>query len=168
LKEDADKIAFIQELPAIRLPNLKGIIRKTYYRLYWFLKESLMVFVYAALALFVIDRFGILDAAKKILSPVVEGVLGLPLAMVDAIILCFARHEAGAGLVINLVRKGQLDYAQILVAIIITTTFAPCFANIMAMAKEVGRKTTLVMLFAISVSALVAGGALNWTLVSLL
>jgi ferrous iron transport protein B len=98
----------------------------------------------------------------------VEGLLGLPLAMVDAIILCFARHEAGAGLVINLVRKGEMDYVQCIVAVIITTTFAPCFANIMAMTKEVGGKRTLAMLFAISVSALTAGGALHWTLAALI
>ena len=168
LKEEEEKIPFIQELPAIRLPNLKGVLRKTYYRLYWFLRESLIVFIYAAFALFAIDRLGILGAAKKILSPLVEGLLGLPLAMVDAIILCFARHEAGAGLVINLVRKGQLDYVQIIVAVIITTTFAPCFANIMAMAKEVGGRSTLAMLSAITLSALAAAGTLNWTLVALL
>jgi len=168
LKEEEEKFAFIQELPAMRLPSLKGILKKTYYRLYWFLRESLMIFIYAALALFAVDRLGILDVCKKILSPLVEGVLGLPLAMVDAIILCFARHEAGAGFIINLVRKGQLDFIQIIVAIIITTTFAPCFANIMAMAKEVGGKSTLAMLLAISISAFTAAGALHWTLVALL
>jgi ferrous iron transport protein B len=168
LREDEDKIAFIQELPAIRLPNLKGVLKKTYYRLYWFLKESLLVFVYAALALFTIDRLGILDASKKVLSPIVEGILGLPLAMVDAIILCFARHEAGAGLIINLVRKGQMDYVQCIVAVTITTIFAPCFANIMAMTKEVGGKNTLAMLAGISLSAVAAAGTLNWALVALL
>ncbi|HIJ58061.1 MAG TPA: ferrous iron transport protein B [Deltaproteobacteria bacterium] len=168
LKEEEAKIAFIQELPAMRLPSLKAVLKKTYYRLYWFLKESLLVFVYAALALFIIDRLGILDATKRMLSPIVEGILGLPLAMVDAIILCFARHEAGAGLIINLVRKGQMDYVQCIVAVIITTLFAPCFANIMAMAKEVGGKRTVAMLFGIGVSALTVAGSLNWALVALL
>jgi ferrous iron transport protein B len=168
LKEEEGKMAFIQELPTIRLPNLKGVLKKTYYRLYWFLKESLLVFVYAAVALFFIDRLGILDASKRVLSPIVEGILGLPLAMVDAIILCFARHEAGAGLIINLIRKGQLDYVQCIVAVTITTIFAPCFANIMAMRKEVGGKSTVAILFGISVSALTVAGALNWTLVALL
>jgi ferrous iron transport protein B len=128
----------------------------------------LLVFVYAAVALFFIDRLGILDASKRVLSPIVEGILGLPLAMVDAIILCFARHEAGAGLIINLIRKGQLDYVQCIVAVTITTIFAPCFANIMAMRKEVGGKSTVAILFGISVSALTVAGALNWTLVALL
>jgi len=168
LKEKAEKIAFIQELPPIRLPNLAGVLKKTYYRLYWFLKESLMVFVYAALALFVADRLGLLDAAKRALSPVIEGMLGLPLAMVDAIILCFVRREAAAGLVIDLVRTGQLDYVQCIVAVIITTTFAPCFATIMAISKEIGGKTTVAMLFSICLSAFVTAGALNWALVTLL
>ena len=168
LQKEAAKDAFILELPALRLPGLKGIFRKTYYRLYWFLKESLLVFVYAAFAMFTADKLGILEVAKKILSPLVEGLLGLPLAMVDAIILCFARHEAGAALVINLVRKGEMDYVQCIVAVLITTTLAPCFANIMAMAKEVGSKNTFAMLVAIAFSAFAASGALNWALNTLL
>lgn len=168
LQKEAVKDAFILELPALRFPSLKGILRKTYHRLYWFLKESLLVFIYAAFAMFAADRLGILEVAKKILSPLVEGLLGLPLAMVDAIILCFARHEAGAALVINLVRKGQLDYVQCIVAVLITTTLAPCIANIMAMSKEVGSKNTLAMLCAIAISAFAASGALNWALNTLL
>ena len=167
LKEKEERLAFIQELPAIRIPNLKGVFKKTYYRLYWFLKESLMVFVYAALVLFAIDRLGILEGCKRLLRPVVEGFLGLPLAMVDAIILCFARHEAGAGMIINLIKKGQMDYTQCIVAVVITSIFAPCFANIMAMVKEIGSKSTVATLASISVSAIVTAGSLNWVLVTL-
>jgi len=35
---------FLQELPAIRLPNPKAVIVKTYYRLWWFIKEAVPVF----------------------------------------------------------------------------------------------------------------------------
>jgi ferrous iron transport protein B len=167
LKKNEERIGFIQELPAIRLPNLKGVLKKTYYRLYWFLKESLMVFVYASLVLFAIDRLGILEWCKRLVRPIVEGFLGLPLAMVDAIILCFARHEAGAGLIINLIKKGQLDYTQCIVAVVTTTIFAPCFANIMAMVKEIGSKSTVATLASISVSAILTAGSLNWILVVL-
>jgi ferrous iron transport protein B len=142
------------------------VVRKTYYRLYWFLRESLMVFVYAALALFVIDRVGLLDMTKRLLSPIVEGLLGLPLAMVDAIILCIARHEAAAALIINLVKKGQLDYVQCIVAVTLTTMFVPCFANIMAMIKELGSKRAIGTMFAINASAFVIAGVLNWTLMA--
>ncbi|MHC4125634.1 MAG: FeoB small GTPase domain-containing protein, partial [Planctomycetota bacterium] len=81
--KDDDKSGFLQELPAIRLPNLKAIIVKTYYRLLWFIKEAVPIFIIAAVALFVIDKVGLLDATKNLLKPVVNGMLGLPLQMVD-------------------------------------------------------------------------------------
>jgi ferrous iron transport protein B len=164
LKQEEEKFVFIQELPEMKWPSLRLVLKKTYYRLYWFLRESLMVFIYAALALFFLQKLGILEAMKHVLRPVVEGFLGLPLTMVDVIILCFARSEAGAGLIVNLVQKGQLDYIQCIVAVIITTTFAPCFANIVAMIKEVGGKRASAMLFTITLSAFSIAGALNWTI----
>jgi ferrous iron transport protein B len=111
LKNDT-KSVFIQELPAIRLPNPKAVIRKTCYRLLWFIKEAVPVFIYAAVILFLIDKVGMLDAAKNVLKPVINGLLGLPLQMVDALILSMARHEAAAGLIIKLIEKGQLNYTQ--------------------------------------------------------
>lgn len=167
LKEQEEKTGFILELPPIRMPDFKGVIKKTYYRLYWFLRESLMVFVYAALVLFTIDKLGILDVAKKLFSPIIKGFLGLPLDMTDAIILCLARHEAAAAMIINLIRKGQMNYVQCIVAVVLTTMFVPCFANIMAMIKEVGIKDALVMVLAINVSAFVISGVLNSILITL-
>lgn len=168
LKEQEVQMAFILELPPIRLPDLKAVVKKTYYRLYWFLRESLMVFIYAALALFALDKLGILNAGKKVLGPIIKGFLGLPPDMIDAIFLCMARQEAAAALIINLIRKGQMNYIQCIVAVVLTTMFVPCFANIMAMAKEIGSKNTLIMVLAINFSAFVAAGALNWVLVMLL
>ena len=164
LKEE-EKSDFIQELPPMRLPNPKAILVKTYYRLYWFLKEAIPVFVYAAIALFAIDRLGILDATKKALSPVLKGLLGLPLEMLDALILCMARHEAAAALIINLVEKGKLDYRQCIVAVTIATMFVPCFANIMAMMKELGARRALVMAVIINMSSFLIAGSLNWALI---
>nr|ASQ41181.1 magnetosome protein Mad17 [Candidatus Magnetananas rongchenensis] len=166
LKEEDESVAFIQELPAIRMPNVKNVLKKTYYRIYWFLKESLAVFVYAALALFVIDRTGLLTASKEVFAPVVEGFLGLPIQMVDAIILCIARHEAAAAMIITLIRKGELNYIQSIVAVALTTMLVPCFANIMAMVKEVGAKNAIVMIICINMSAFLTSGALNWALLA--
>ena len=163
LKEE-EKSDFIQELPMIRLPNPKAVLIKTFYRLYWFLKEAIPVFVYAALALFAIDKLGILGATKRALSPVIKGLLGLPLEMLDALILCMARHEAAAALIINLVEKGKLNFVQCIVAVTIATMFVPCFANIMAMMKELGAKRALTMAGVINMSSFLIAGALNWVL----
>jgi ferrous iron transport protein B len=167
LKEE-ERSDFLQELPAIRLPNPKAVIVKTYYRLWWFIKEAVPVFIYAAVILFVIDKAGILDAVKNVLSPVMNGLLGLPVQMVDALILCMARHEAAAGLIIKLIEAGKLNYIQCIVAVTITTMFVPCFANIMAMIKELGARRAITMAVIINVSAFLIAASLNWGLVMLL
>jgi ferrous iron transport protein B len=163
--KDDEKSDFLQELPAIRVPNPKAIIVKTYYRLYWFLKEAIPIFIIAAAALFFFDKIGMLDLTKTVLSPVVVGWLGLPLDIVDAMILSLARHEAAAGLLLNMVDEGSLNFIQCIVAVTITTMFVPCFANIVAMCKEMGVKVGLSMTAAINLSSFVLAGILNWILV---
>ena len=167
IMKEEDRSDFIQELPAIRIPNPKAVIIKTYYRLWWFIKEAVPVFIYAAVILFVIDKVGILSVVKNALEPVMDGFLGLPVQMVDALILCMARHEAAAGLIIKLIEKGQLNYVQCIIAVTITTMFVPCFANIMAMIKELGARRALTMAVIINASAFLIAGCLNWGLVIL-
>ncbi|GAB4273137.1 MAG: ferrous iron transport protein B [Deferrisomatales bacterium] len=168
LLPDDRKTEYLQHLPSMRLPSPRAVLVKTYYRLAQFLKEALPVFVLAAAALYVVDALGILDAAKGFLAPLVQGFLGLPLDMVDALILCIARHEAAAALIIGLIDKGMLNPVQCIVAVTLTTMFVPCFANIMAMIKELGYKTAVPMIVYINGSAFVIAGILNWTLLALM
>ncbi len=164
LKEE-ERSDFLQELPAIRLPNPKAVIIKTYYRLWWFIKEAVPVFIYAAVAMFVIDKIGLLNATKNALEPVMTRFIGLPLEMVDALIMCMARHEAAAGMIIKLIESGKLNYVQCIIAVTITTMFVPCFANIVAMIKQLGAKRALSMAVIINASSFLIAGLLNWLLV---
>jgi len=166
LKEEA-KSDFIQELPTIRLPSIKAVLVKTYYRLFWFIKEAVPVFIYAAIIIFAIDKVGILDAIKNVFRPVINGFLGLPIQMVDALILCIVRHEAASGMIIKLIEKGELNYVQSIVSVTITTMFVPCFANIIAMIKQLGAKRALTMTVIINGSSFIIAGVLNWILVDL-
>lgn len=161
---DDTKSFFIQDLPPIRIPNITAIVKKTGYRLYEFFKESLPVFIIAAMLLFVVDKTGILDALKVVLAPVVVNWLGLPVAIVDALLLCLARHEAAAGLLIAMVERGAINYIQCIVAVVITTMFVPCFANIVAIFKEMGIKKGLIIICGINGSAFLIAGLVNWFL----
>jgi len=163
--KDEEKSDFIQELPAIRVPSPKAIATKTYYRLYWFLKEAIPIFLIAAAALFLLDKTGILDLTKMLMRPIVEDWLGLPRDILDVLILAIARHEAAAGLTLKMVDAGALNYVQCIVTVVITTMFVPCFANVVAMCKQLGIKTGLAMAFAINISAFFLAGILNWILV---
>ncbi|MBF0337630.1 MAG: ferrous iron transport protein B [Nitrospirae bacterium] len=167
IKEEGSRV-FIQELPLIRLPSPREVIRKTYYRLYWFIKEAGPVFLAAALLLFVSDKTGLLDIVRGLLSPIVKGVLGFPIKMVDVILLTVARREVAAGVFIDLIEKGQINYVQCIVAVVFTGMFIPCFANIGAMIKELGAKLAIYTVVGMSVSAVLLAGALNWVLVRIL
>ena len=155
---------FILEIPPVRLPNIKHLLLKTYYRLKWFVVEAVPLFILGALLLFFMDRLLILKVIEKLLSPVIVSFLGLPIKCVEAFMLCIARHEAGAVILMKLVKAGQLDYIQACVSIIIVTCFVPCFANVMAMIKELGAKSALLMTLIITVSSILIGGSVNYLL----
>ncbi|MBD3390639.1 MAG: ferrous iron transport protein B [Chitinivibrionales bacterium] len=158
---DEARSDFIEQLPPIRMPNLKALLNKTYHRLYWFLKEAVPIFVIAAVALFGMEAVGLLDILKVALEPVVVAWLGLPLDIVDVLILTIARHEAAAGLLLRMVDSGGLTYIQSIVAVVITTMFVPCFANIVAICKELGVRAGIGMTLAINVSSFVLAGILS-------
>ncbi|MCF7953702.1 MAG: ferrous iron transport protein B [Spirochaetales bacterium] len=157
---------FIQELPPFRVPIFHELLKKTGYRLYWFLKEAIPVFIFAAAVIFFFDFFGFLEGMRTFLRPLVVQWMGLPIEMVEAFILMIAREEAAAGLILRLASSGMLTQAQSIVAVVVTTMFIPCFANIVAMFKEAGAKNALLMLIGINVSTILLGGALNWLLLA--
>lgn len=152
---------FIQELPPIRVPRVAAVARKTGYRLLWFLREAIPIFLIAALALFTIDRVGLLDLLKTALKPFIMGWLGLPLDMVDAMLLTFARSEAAAGLILRMSHQGVLNGVQSVVAVILITTFSQCFANIAAMFKEVRARAALVIIAAIYAASFLYTGVVR-------
>ena len=161
IKEDT-YTDFILEIPIFRLPSIKNLLIKTYFRLKWFLIEAVPLFVMGALILFFADRLLILKTIEELLSPIIVSFLGLPIKCVEAFLLCIARHEAGAVILMQLVKTGQLDYVQACISIIIVICFVPCFANIMAMIKELGMKSALLMACIITVSSILIGGIVNY------
>jgi ferrous iron transport protein B len=163
LKDDRPP-EFIQALPPMRMPSLKAVLLKTYYRVLWFCREALPVFVIAAGILFVADKVGLLGALRGALAPVIEGFLGLPPQMVDVLILCIARQEAAAGMLLHLVEQGRLDTTQTIVAVVVALRFVPCFNNVVAMGKELGLASTVVLVVAINGSAVLLAGLVRWAL----
>ncbi len=150
---------FIQELPPIRLPSLSAVLKKTGYRLLWFLREAIPIFLIASASLFILDSLGALGGFKRLIAPVITGWLGLPLDMADALIVTMARHEAAAGMILHMSQGGLLDGVQSIVAVAITTMFVPCIANIVAMIRELGLKAGLAIALSINVSSFMLAGA---------
>jgi ferrous iron transport protein B len=152
---------FIQELPPIRLPDPRAVLRKTGWRLLWFLREAIPIFIAAALVMFAIDAAGLLAVLKRGLAPVITGWMGLPVDMVDALLLTLARSEAAAGYILQMSRAGVLNGMQSALAVILLTTFAQCFANIAAMVKEIGPRAAFAIMACVYAASILYTGAVH-------
>jgi ferrous iron transport protein B len=155
---------FIQELPPIRAPRAGAVLGKTGRRLATFLREALPIFLAASVALFVLDRVGALRVLEKALRPVVVGWLGLPIGMVEVLVLSLARQEAAGGVLLGMVSRGELGFVQTVTAVTFTLMFLPCIAAMVAMSKVVGVKRGIAVIAAIIVVSLVLAGALRFAL----
>jgi ferrous iron transport protein B len=152
---------FIIEIPPFRIPKISNIIVKTLYRVEWFLKEAVPLFLLGTAILFFLDKLGILSLLERISEPVVKTLLNLPPQTTEAFILGFLRRDYGAAGLFKLARLGQLDPLQILVSMIVITLFVPCIANFLVIIKERGLKTALLIVGFIFPYAFLVGGLIN-------
>jgi ferrous iron transport protein B len=159
-----EKSDFFLEIPPIRVPRARNIVLKTYNRALWYLKEAVPLFVYGTLALFALDKIHLLGVIEQALSPVIVGVLDLPVEATSAFLIGFFRRDYGAAGLYALSEQGLLDPVQTVVSLVTITLFVPCLAHFLMMIKERGAQTAFAMLAIIVPTAVLTGGALNWAL----
>jgi ferrous iron transport protein B len=161
---------FIFEIPPMRAPVLKNVWTKTRYRMKWYLREALPLFLLGTLILFALDRLrpwggaSGLELIERALAPVVTGWLQLPAQTARVFILGFLRRDYGAAGLFDFVRDGAMDGVQVVVALIVLTLFIPCVANFFMIVREQGTKRAFHILAFITPFALAVGGVVNWFL----
>ncbi len=155
---------FIQEVPPIRMPQLKNIVVKTFTRLKWYLKEAVPLFILGTFILFVLDKLGALKWVESALSPLVVGLLNLPQKASEAFIIGFLRRDYGAAGLYTLRKTGALDNIQVLVSLVVITLFVPCIAQFFVTIKERGAKVACLIGGFVFVFAFLTGFILNLVL----
>ena len=153
---------FVMEIPPLRRPSLRNIYLKMKSRLKWYLKEVVPLFVWGTLALFFLDKWGVLKVIERWCSPVVQSFLGLPAQATPAFIIGFLRRDYGAAGLYQLQKEGLMNNHQVVVSLILITLFMPCIAQWMMVVKERGWKwagviTTIVLVVALLISGAVHG-----------
>ncbi|MGR3219694.1 MAG: nucleoside recognition domain-containing protein, partial [Candidatus Anammoxibacter sp.] len=138
------------------------------YRIQWFMKEAIPLFVLGTLILFTITKLGLLTMLEKLGEPIVNGILGLPPTTAQGFILGFLRRDYGAVSIFKELEKvsdtGVADPASLLVALVVITLFVPCLANFFVMLKEQGSKKALLMVAFILPYSILVGGVLRLAL----
>ncbi|MCF6158514.1 MAG: ferrous iron transporter B [wastewater metagenome] len=159
---------FIMEIPPFRMPKLSNVFIKTFYRIHWFLKEAVPLFLIGTLVLFVATKIGVLSIVERVVSPVIKNFLGLPLETTHGFILGFLRRDYGAVSIFNTLEENAgsdgIDPRQLLVALVVITLFIPCLANFFVMIKERGLKNAFLMFAFILPYSILIGGIVRFVL----
>ncbi|MCF8010390.1 MAG: ferrous iron transport protein B [Clostridiales bacterium] len=145
------------DLPALRLPRVENVLKKTWDRTYDFLKEAAYIFIGGALLLSLFKITGLLEAIQVIMQPVTVGWLGLPKESANAFLMGFIRRDFGTAGMMSL----SMPMLQQFVALVTLTLFVPCIATTMVIIKELGWKDAFVIWPSIFLIAFTAGGILN-------
>jgi ferrous iron transport protein B len=164
---------FIFEIPPIRTPIFKNVWTKTRYRMKWYLREALPLFLLGTLILFVLNLLRLpaqwggmngLELIESALAPLVTGLLHLPPQTARVLLLGFLRRDYGAAGLFEMVRDGVMTPAQIVVALIVLTLFIPCVANFFMIIREHGARKALYILAFITPFAIAVGAITGWVL----
>jgi len=148
-------------VPPMRMPSIRNVLAKTGYRMLWYLKEAVPLFLMGTLTLFTARRLGILDVMEHAFEPVVGGLLGLPREAAQGFLVGFLRRDYGALMVFDLFKAGDMRANQALVALTVITLFVPCLAQFLIIVKEQRVKRALGIVAFVIAHAIVVGTLLN-------
>ena len=145
------------DLPPMRVPRLRNVVRKTGFRTYQFMKEASGWFFLGALAVGVAQETGALRFMQTLLVPIVTHWLQLPPEAATAFIMGVVRRDFGAAGLYHM----TLSPMQVTIALIVITLFVPCIASLVVMMKERGWKEGFVIWVGTWIVAFTVGGLVS-------
>ncbi len=147
------------DLPPMRLPRAKNVLKKTWTKTYNFMLESIPMFCIAGLVVTIGQMTGVLDWFIQALKPITVDLLKLPSdpRIPTTFILGIVRRDFAAFGLTDV----ALSATQAVTAMVVITLFVPCIATVGVMIKERGAKVAFSIwigswLFAVAIGAALA------------
>lgn len=153
-----ERTPLLIEIPPMRLPDPARLLKKSFFRTYFFMKEAIPVFVLAALCVFLFHWYGGLTALEHLLRPLTSGLLGLPETSVQVFIKLLIRKENGA---VELVHVRESYTNLQLVVNTVMMMLVPCMNSVIVLFKERGARTAVVILLLLACYNVFVGTMLN-------
>jgi ferrous iron transport protein B len=150
----------IVEIPPYRFPSLKGLAYKLWFRTKGFLVEAIPLVMVGVLIVNLLYMSHLIDAIAGLLSPVFNGLLGLPAETAGPIMLGMLRKDVAVGMLVPL----GLTPDQLVIATVTLAMTFPCIATFVVLWKELGYKKMFASLLIMIVSALTTGTILRMVL----
>lgn len=145
------------EVPPYRLPRLSQLLRKLWYRIYWFLIEAVPFVLGGVLVINLLYTYHIFDFIAPYTKVIVTKIWGLPQATIVPILIGFLRKDVAVAMLAPL----NLTIKQLIVATTILAIFFPCIATFTIQIKELGIKDMIKSVIIMVVTALLVGSILN-------
>jgi len=145
------------EIPPYRIPYLRGLSKKIWIRIKWFLKEAVPFVLLGVLLVNILYTLKIIQFVGNITAPVVTRILGLPKEAIGALIIGFLRKDVAVGMLVPL----GLTAKQLIIASVVLAMYFPCVATFTTLVKELGFVDTFKSAGIMIVSSLIVGGLLN-------
>jgi len=145
------------DLPPLRIPRLKNVVRKTTTKAWGFMREVALFFLAGTALISALDISGALAWIQRVAAPLTVSWLHLPAEAATAFVMGFVRRDFGAAGFFTM----DLSAPQLLVAMVTITLFVPCAASMMVVLKERGWKYLLGLLGGSVGLAFLVGGLLT-------
>jgi ferrous iron transport protein B len=157
--------ALIMEMADYKMPQVKTVLKETWFRLVEFIKIAFPLIIVGSLVIKAADVFGLLNPVANLLSPVTVAWLGLPVITGITMIFGVLRKELSLILLAALlapVGLQALTPVQMVVFTLVAMFYIPCVATISVLVRELGwRKALYITIFEIVFAIILGGVALR-------
>ncbi|MFH0860362.1 MAG: ferrous iron transporter B [Candidatus Altiarchaeota archaeon] len=148
------------EIPPYRRPKLQTLVRKTWVRVEYFIKDAIPYVLLGVLAVNILYVLGIVDLFARAFGPFLSTWFGLPNEAVIALIVGFLRKDVAIGMLAPL----GLSAMQLVVACTILSIYFPCVATFTVLTKELGIKDMAKAVMLMILVTFTVGGIMRFLL----
>lgn len=139
----------ILEIPTLKMPSMKNMARKIFFRLKAFIKFAWPILIAGSVVLALMQFFKFDRYVNLILSPLVEKALGLPQELGVTLIFGFLRKELSLIMMLQALGVNYqellsvINYHQLIIFVVFISFFVPCLSTVAIIWKEIGKKVAL-------------------------
>lgn len=152
----------IMEMPPLRQPSLKVILRQSWYRVKDFIYIAIPLLIGVGLFLGALQYFELLDYISNAMSPLTITWLGLPGFVGIILIFGILRKELTLLLLVTVAGTANLATVmtdvQMIVFTLIVMLYIPCIATVAVLVREIGSKRAAIITGFEIVFAILVGG----------
>ena len=152
------------------MPSPRNVLVKTWMRVKDFFVIAFPLLLVGSLALEALMTYDVLDALVDPLTPLTQGLLGLPPVIIVALLFGVLRKEMALQILFVIFALGAggdlstvLTPQQMFVFALVMATYMPCLGVMAALIKEFDIRSTLLITISSVALAIVLGTIANYT-----